>query len=188
MPSKKIEEWLSIDGFSKYEASTLGNIRSVDRVVYQKVNGGKVVGIHRKGKVLKQKTYTGGYKSVYIINGMDVFVDIAVHRLVAIAFIPNPENKKCVHHINHIRSDNSLGNLQWVTHSENNKEAYVHGSQSRRGEKNTQSKLIDADVRDIKMNLEFGLLDIDELADKYNVSRQTICDIREERRWSWLTQ
>tara|TARA_R110002126_G_scaffold255862_1_gene398890 strand:+ start:439 stop:915 length:477 start_codon:yes stop_codon:yes gene_type:complete len=42
-----------------------------------------------------------------------------VHRLLAIAFIPNPENKRCVDHINGIRDDNRLENLRWVTHSEN---------------------------------------------------------------------
>ena len=42
-----------------------------------------------------------------------------VHRLIALSFIPNPDNKKCIDHINRIRDDNRIENLRWVTHSEN---------------------------------------------------------------------
>lgn len=50
-----------------------------------------------------------------------------VHRLVAETYIPNPENKEYVHHINNIKSDNNIENLEWVTTSENTKRAYDDG-------------------------------------------------------------
>jgi hypothetical protein len=71
------------------------------------------------GKILKQRIDRDGYKTINIkINGVQK--QYKIHRLVSQAFIPNPDNKPFVDHINGIRSDNNINNLRWVTNSENN--------------------------------------------------------------------
>jgi hypothetical protein len=63
-----------------------------------------------------------GYQCVSIANKR-----MFLHRIVAIVYIDNPLNKRCVNHINGIKTDNNVKNLEWCTHSENNKHAYATG-------------------------------------------------------------
>ena len=51
----------------------------------------------------------------------------SIHRLTAIAFIPNPKNKRCINHVNGIKADCIITNLEWCTHSENTKHAIKNG-------------------------------------------------------------
>ena len=93
-----MEKWKRIKGMD-YEVSTEGRVRNLS------------------GKILKQKT-ENGYKRIGLYKG-DKQMFFRVHRLVAAAFIPKVRNKEQVHHINHIRHDNRVENLQWVTGEEN---------------------------------------------------------------------
>ena len=69
-------------------------------------------------KEIKPHKNTDGYMQVHLCkNGKTK--TFLVHRLLATAFIPNPENKPCIDHLNGIRDDNRLENLRWVTHKEN---------------------------------------------------------------------
>lgn len=73
--------------------------------------------VYRDGRQLKMELNRGYQRVTLSYNGL--LERIFVHRLVAELYIPNPENKPFVNHINHIRNDNRVENLEWVTHSEN---------------------------------------------------------------------
>lgn len=71
-----------------------------------------------------------GYAMAYIIGSNGLKKQILIHRLVAKAFIPNPENKPEVNHINGVRNDNRVENLEWATSMENMKHARSFGGVS----------------------------------------------------------
>lgn len=98
------EEWRDIEGFDGvYQISSLGRVRSFKT---------------GKERFLKGSVYNTGYKTITLRhNGKDC--QKLLHRLVAETFIPNPENKPEVNHINCKRDDNRVENLEWVTHYEN---------------------------------------------------------------------
>ena len=109
------EEWRDIKGYEGlYQVSNLGRVRSLDRYVQTK-KGNKSF---HKGKILIGTDTGHGYMKVSLLyNGRRK--SVFVHRLVAEAFIPNPKNKPEVNHINCIKNDNRVVNLEWVTSSEN---------------------------------------------------------------------
>lgn len=109
------EVWKPVRGFEGfYEVSNLGKVKSLD-VVYVTKNGRM---LHRKGKTLKPTPIDFGYSTVTLTkNGK--YKRFLVHRLVADAFIPNPENKPFVDHINTDATDYRACNLRWVTAKEN---------------------------------------------------------------------
>ena len=83
-----------------------------------------------KNIFMKQTDRKDGYKQVSLSNNIGR-KNITIHRLVAIHYIPNPENKKEVDHINRIRDDNNVENLRWVTREENQKNKGFYTSDSR---------------------------------------------------------
>ena len=142
-----VELWKDIDGYEGlYQISNLGNVRSLNRK--QRVGLINNRTITRKGKILKiQKNK---YKYCYVFlskNGNKKYS--LVHRLVAIAFIPNPNNLPEVNHKNGIKSDNKLKNLEWISKSDNEKHAYLFlnkprksGNKGKYGKENSKSKIV----------------------------------------------
>lgn len=111
-----VEIWRDIKDYEGlYQVSNLGRVRSVDHYVKHWCGGVRLV----KGKIIKPCTVSGGYLGVDLCRN-NVSKTYLVHRLVAQAFIPNPKNKRCVNHLNKIRTDNRKENLEWCTHKENN--------------------------------------------------------------------
>lgn len=103
------ELWKDIKDFDGYQISNMGRIRSLDRKV--------AVGVHKReivGLILKTNKDKDGYECVTLKSGGKSYRK-KVHRLVAEAFIDNPDNYPCIDHINGIRDDNRAENLRWCT-------------------------------------------------------------------------
>lgn len=114
------EEWRDIDGFTDYQASSFGNIRSKDREVSQKGHVGSYTR-KMKGKVIKPSILNSGYAVVWIrVNGKTKAV--TVHRLVAKAFLG--ESFLDVNHKDGNRLNNRIENLEYMTRSKNIEHSY----------------------------------------------------------------
>jgi hypothetical protein len=92
-------EWRVIASHPAYEVSNTGLVRREERVLKSRTAGHYYVGV------------------VLCMNGIET--SHLVHRLMALAFIPNPDNAEMVDHINRIKTDNRIENLRWVSRSEN---------------------------------------------------------------------
>ena len=153
-----MEEWKKIDGYENYSVSSEGRVRN-----------------DKTGRILKVTPDKGGYLQVCLSkNGKQKTFN--VHRLVAETFIPSPENKSCVDHINTIRDDNRVENLRWATHKENSnnpltlehKSGEKHPMYGRTGENSPQAKRI------ILINTGEVFNFIKQAEEKYNVHWQNI--------------
>lgn len=152
------EIWKDAPDLKGYEVSTLGRLRNKDN-----------------GKIKKLGTHKTGYKYVSVYGNFKY-----IHRLVGEAFIPNPKNKPQINHKNHVRDDNRVENLEWVTFSENIKKAWEFGQFDTN---NHTTKLNKEKVKEIRKDLEKGVSG-SNLAKKHNVSHATISGVKTGRVWS----
>lgn len=106
-----MEKWKNIEGC---QISNRGNVRSVDRIVIRK-NGRKYT---VKGKILSQSIDNKGYLRCSIGK---------IHKLVAEAFVPNPNNYTVVHHKDHNKLNNNAENLEWIDSTTHNRK---HGGKN----------------------------------------------------------
>jgi len=134
---------------------------------------GKIYTKTKEGfKPLREYTQKNGYKTVSIsYNGKQG--KQYVHRLVLKAFVPNPKKYKCVNHLNGIKSDNRLENLEWCTHKQNTKHAIDMGIINYSWE-NNRSSLLSNKQRDEILFLYENNIPIKRIAKVYEVSQGTI--------------
>lgn len=161
----------SLDNYSKYLISETGKIYSLF-----------------SNKVLTPTLEPNiGYYRVKMVSDDGEKKTFLVHRLVALAFIPNPDNKAEVNHIDGDRLNNDVSNLEWVTREENMKHAHSLKLRDNTGTGNPRNILSEQDVVDIYEKLLDGAR-VSDLSEYYNVSRPTISDIKAKRNWKELLE
>lgn len=145
--SKSSEIWKSIKDFEEYyEVSNFGRIKSLARIIITGKGFRRII----KEKILSPGHYKKGYEFVCLCNSEEkIKKQLSIHRIVAMEFIQNPENKPQVNHIDGNILNNCVSNLEWNTNSENNRHAYrilgrksAKGMQGYIGVKNVKSKKI----------------------------------------------
>lgn len=164
----EIEIWKPIKNYEGlYEVSNFGNVKSVFR--YKKKlknvldNGYFYVGLYKNKKSNK----------------------IAAHILIAKAFIPNPENKPQINHINCIKTDNRIENLEWCTAKENT----IHALKNNlliipKGELNGMSKLNNESVNIIRNKQ--NKISRKKLSEMFGISIKHVSRIRAKERWKHI--
>lgn len=174
------EEWRSIPGFPGYEASSLGRVRSLDRLVKQGNRWGQVIERQQKGRILLPRIDRRGYRRVNpCVDGRIIYT--GVHRLVCAAFHgPNPT--KMAAHNDGNPSNNRPENLRWATAKENTADTRLHGTDGT-GTRNPNVRIGEDEVRQIRARASepARLLGIE-----FGVSESQIFNIIHGRSWRHL--
>lgn len=150
------EIWKDVVGYEGlYQVSSLGRVKSLAREIHRRKTGTTRV----KESILNGRSDARGYRSVDLHKTGESKQGWRVNRLVAMTFIPNPDNKPFVDHINGIPSDNRVENLRWCTPKENmNFElAIKHSSEAKVGEKNPSFGKIGKESHSHKPVLQYDM-------------------------------
>lgn len=141
---------------------------------YEITKDGKVIN-KKRNKELKPQLLPKGYVGVNLVhNGKRS--KFLLHRLIAEKYIHNPENKPCINHINGIKNDNRIENLEWVTYKENCEHRNNVLDNHVRGERCGTAKLKNTDAIEIREKYKNGKTLI-QISNEYNVTTQTIWSI-----------
>lgn len=174
------EIWKDVNEYEGlYQVSNLGRIKSLE--------GKKIVFLKHlsKEKILIVKKNRCGYLYVGLSKDLKR-KSYTIHRLIAKAFIQNPDNKLTVNHINGIKTDNRVENLEWNTSTENVYHKNNILGKHCRGENSGMSKLTEKDVLEIRSKYIPYKYSTTKLGEEYNVHNSTICSIINNKIWKHI--
>jgi hypothetical protein len=147
------EIWASIEGHEEYQVSNKGRVKSLAR--QYKLNSHSSIIMHER--MMKFVMSNCGYLMVMISKRNTKTKNITAHRLVAKAFIPNPQDLREVNHINGIKWDNRVENLEWLSSSDNKKHGFKTGLyQPKLGESHSHARLTELQVLEIRERAKNG--------------------------------
>lgn len=173
-----------IKGFEGlYSITKQGDVISHAKIVKVGNKGGYRI---QQEKPLK-KADMNGYCRVHLYKNNKVFAKL-VHRLIAEAYIPNPENLPWINHIDANTKNNSINNLEWCTPKQNSQHAYKMGLMKKIqlfGEKNGSAKLTESTVRQMRAMYEIEP-NCSKIARHFKVNPRTAYDICHGRKWKHL--
>ena len=156
--------------FTNYEVSNMGQIRFI-----------------KNGNILKPSANEFGYLRVRISTRPCEWHTFKVHRLVAMAFIPNPEKKREVNHISCVKTCNWVGNLEWATSHENKIHARKHGLyHDRRGQEKFNVRYTDEQINQVCKMLEDGKSAI-QISRELNIPVSCPISIKYNGRWKHIS-
>src|SRR5690606_28733657 len=167
------EVWKDVKGYEGfYQVSNLGRVKSLERHVPNGDNTFRVV----KERYLKTNKKTNEYIKVNLSGK-----SFRVHRLVATAFIGNPNNYPEVNHINGDKTDNNVTNLEWCSSSYNMKHNEKLGVVVR-GNKHVNSTIDEQTAKEIKILLKSGIKQKD-IASKFDITENIVNQINRGLTW-----
>ena len=170
--SNQEEIWKDIPGYyGMYKASSFGNIKSYK---YKRIKKNKKE-VYLSEQILKPGKSKFGYLTVGLTLNKNSHT-FYIHRIIAKLFIPNPENKPEVNHIDFNPANNNINNLEWVTSKENKLHSIERMRACKRGEKHHLASITDSTALNIKKDRKCGMK-YKQLMLKYNLPEHTIANV-----------
>jgi hypothetical protein len=167
------EIWKSLKGIvecgDNYEVSNLGRVKS---------NG-------QRKTILKPTINSKGYHRIGLMLGSKK-KNYRVHRLVALAFIPNPDDKPEVNHKDGNKDNNVVDNLEWSTHSENVQHSFDNNLNHTKGEGSHKAKLTEEDVLEVRKLYDTGKYTHRELGKMFDVNHSLVGKIVRRENWKHI--